>query len=211
MKSGAHYPAMTRGNDGYRFAYREHAQALYDTLREDAFYTTMEQSVGVEDEQYEALLRYLDYSMVEAGEYGLLHFPESRRQGVAIWSQPLQAEHEARKNRARLDFLRRHMGAASASTYSDIVDFMSAQSDALLDASAWYLSIVGIFPAFQNRGLGNSLLSATLQQADRAGAATFLETFTPRNEPFYQRLGYRVAGRFFEPTIAAKYALMVRE
>ena len=88
---------------------------------------------------------------------------------------------------------------------------MSAQSDALIDASAWYLSIVGIFPAFQNQGLGNSLIGAILAQADRAGVASFLETFTPRNEPFYQRLGYRVAGRFFEPTIAANYALMVRE
>ena len=202
---------MTGADEGYRFAYREHAQALYDTLREDAFYITMEQSVSKEDEQYEALLRYLDYSTVEADEYGLLHFPETQRQGVAIWSQPLAAAAEARKKRAKHEFLRQHMGAASAATYNDIVDFMSHQSDALIDASAWYLSIVGIFPAFQNQGLGNSLIGATLQQTDRAGVATFLETFTPRNEPFYQRLGYRVAGTFFEPTIAANYALMVRE
>jgi GNAT superfamily N-acetyltransferase len=202
---------MTRGNNAYRFAYREHARALYDTLREDAFYITMEQSVGEEEEQYEGLLRYLDYSMVEADEYGLLHFPEIRQQGVAIWSQPLAATAETRKNRAKHDFLRRHMGAASAATYNDIVDFMSQQSDALIDASAWYLSIVGIFPAFQNQGLGHSLIAPILEQADRAGVATFLETFTPRNESFYQRLGYRVAGKFFEPTIAANYSLMVRE
>ncbi len=202
---------MTGDDDCYRFAYREHAQALYDTLREDAFYITMEQSVDNADEQYEALLRYLDYSMVEADEYGMLHFPETHRQGVAIWSQPLPAEHETQKKQGKLDFLRQHMGDASAATYNDIVDFMSAQSDALIDASAWYLSIVGIFPAFQNQGLGNSLIGAILAQADRAGVASFLETFTPRNEPFYQRLGYRVAGRYFEPTIAADYALMVRE
>jgi len=202
---------MSTGADGYRFAYREHAQALYDTLREDAFYITMEQSVGKEDEQYEALLRYLDYSMVEADDYGQLHFPETRQQGVAIWSQPLVARHETQKKQAKLDFLHQHMGAASTAKYNDIVDFMSRQSDALIDASAWYLSIVGIFPAFQNQGLGQSLIGATLQQADRAGVATFLETFTPRNEPFYRRLGYAVAGTFFEPTIAANYSLMVRE
>ena len=202
---------MTVGDEGYRFAYREHAQALYDTLREDAFYTTMEQSVSREDGQYEALLRYLDYSMVEADEHGLLHFPETQRQGVAIWSQPLAVGAEVRKRHAKLDFLRQHMGTASAATYNDIVDFMSHQSDTLIDASAWYLSIVGIFPAFQNRGLGNSLIGTTLEQANRAGVATFLETFTPRNEPFYRRLGYAVAGTFFEPTIAANYSLMVRE
>ena len=64
---------------------------------------------------------------------------------------------------------------ASAATYNDIVGFMSAQSDALIDSSAWYLSIVGIFPAFQNRGLGNSLIGATLEKAGRAGATSFLE------------------------------------
>jgi len=90
----------------------------------------MEQSVDEEDEQYEALLRYLDYSMIEADGYGLLHFPETHRQGVAIWSQPLAAEHEARKKQSKLQFLRQHMGDASAATYNDIVDFMSAQSDA---------------------------------------------------------------------------------
>jgi ribosomal protein S18 acetylase RimI-like enzyme len=202
---------MSGNGEGYRFAYREHAQALYDTLREDAFYITIEQSVSKEEEQYEALLRYLDYSMVEAAEYGLLDFPQTRQQGVAIWSQPLAAEHEAQKKQAKHDFLRQHMGAASTTKYNDIVGFMSRQSDALLDASAWYLSIVGIFPVFQNRGLGQSLIESTLRQADQAGVATFLETFTPRNEPFYQRLGYRVAGTFFEPTIAANYSLMVRE
>ena len=66
-------------------------------------------------------------------------------------------------------------------------------------------------PLFQNQGLSHSLISPILEQADRAGVTTFLETFTPRNESFYQRLGYRVAGKFFEPTIAANYSLMVRE
>ena len=202
---------MTMADENYHFVYREHAQALYDTLRDDAFYITMEQSVRDEREQYEALLRYLDYSMLEAKIYGLLRFPETRQQGVAIWSKPLVAEDELRKKDAKLDFLRRHMGDSSAATYSDIVAFMSAQSDELIDASAWYLSIVGVFPEFQNRGLGNSLVGATLELADRTGVVTFLETFTPRNEPFYERLGYRVAGRYFEPTIGANYALMVRE
>jgi GNAT superfamily N-acetyltransferase len=103
------------------------------------------------------------------------------------------------------------MGTASATRYQGIADFMSRQSAALVDASAWYLSIVGVLPAWQNRGLGGALIAPVLEQADRAGVPTFLETFTPRNEPFYQRLGYRVAGTFFEPTIGAHYSLMLRE
>jgi GNAT superfamily N-acetyltransferase len=195
----------------YNFAYREYAQALYDALVEDAFYITMEQQLGEEGEAREAMLRYLDYSMVEARDYGMLYFPETHRHGVAVWSQPLAPEREAQKKRAKLDFLRHHIGTESAARYERIADFMSNQSDAIVDSSAWYLSIVGILPAWQNRGLGQSLITPTLEQADQAGVPSFLETFTARNEPFYQRLGYRVAGSFFEPTIGAHYSLMLRE
>jgi GNAT superfamily N-acetyltransferase len=195
----------------YQFAYQEYAQALYDALVEDAFYITMEQQLGQQDEAREAMLRYLDYSMVEARDYGTLYFPESHRHGVAVWSQPLAAEREAQKKRAKLDFLRHQISAESAVRYEGIADFMSSQSDVIVDTSAWYLSIVGILPAWQNRGLGQSLITPMLEEADQAGVPTFLETFTPRNEPFYQRLGYRVAGSFYEPIIGANYSLMLRE
>jgi ribosomal protein S18 acetylase RimI-like enzyme len=201
----------TDDRSDYNFDYREYAEALYDALVEDAFYITMEQQLGEEGEAREAMLRYLDYSMVEARDCGTLYFPETHRHGVAVWSHPLAPEREAQKKRAKLDFLRRQMGANCAARYERIADFMSSQSDTIVDSSAWYLSIVGILPAWQNRGLGQSLITATVEQADQAGVPSFLETFTPRNEPFYQRLGYRVAGSFFEPTIGAHYSLMLRE
>ena len=206
---------MMASNTGYQsdynFAYREYAEALYDALVEDAFYITMEQQLGEQGEAREAMLRYLDYSMAEACDYGTLYFPESHRHGVAVWSQPLTGERETQKKRAKLDFLRRQISADSAARYERIANFMSSQSDSIVDTSAWYLSIVGILPAWQNRGLGQSLIAPILEQADQAGVPTFLETFTPRNEPFYQRLGYRVAGSFFEPTIGSHYSLMLRE
>jgi GNAT superfamily N-acetyltransferase len=203
--------ADTDSCPGYQFVHREYAHALYDALVEDAFYITMEQQLGEEGEAREAMLRYLDYSMVEAHDYGTLYIPETHRHGVAVWSQPLAAEREAQKKHAKMEFLRHQIGADSAIRYQKIDDFMSLQSDSIVDASAWYLSIVGILPVWQNRGLGQSLITPTLEQADQAGVPTFLETFTPRNEPFYQRLGYRVAGSFFEPTIGANYSLMLRE
>jgi GNAT superfamily N-acetyltransferase len=195
----------------YNFAYRKYAEALYNALVEDAFYITMEQQLGPQDQAREAMLRYLDYSMVEARDYGTLYFPESHRHGVAVWSKPLAPEREAQQKRAKIEFLRHQMGADSAVRYERIANFMSSQSDTIVDTSAWYLSIVGILPAWQNRGLGQSLITPILEQADQAGVPTFLETFTPRNEPFYQRLGYRVAGSFLEPTIGANYSLMSRE
>ena len=195
----------------YQFAYRQYAEALCEALVEDAFYITLEQSVSERADAREKLLRYLDYSMVEARDYGTLYFPQAHQYGVAVWSKPLPPERAVQQKNAKLEFLRQHMGAANAARYDDISDFMSAQSDALVDASAWYLSIVGILPAYQNQGLGAALIRPVLELADAAAVPTFLETFTPRNEPFYQRLGYRVVGSFFEPTIGASYSLMLRE
>ena len=202
---------LSAANQPYRFAHRQYAEALYDALAEDAFYTTMEQSVAEPAQRREALLRYLDYSMREADEFGILHFPQTHQHGVAIWSIPLEVERAAECKQRKAEFLQNHMGADSAATYDSIVAFMSRQSERLVDAQAWYLSITGVLPAWQNQGLGSALIEATLAEADQAGVATFLETFVTRNEPFYQRLGYRVAGRFFEPTIASNYALMVRD
>ena len=195
----------------YRFTYRQYAEALCDALVEDAFYITLEQSVSAHDNPRDKLLRYLDYSMVEARDYGTLYFPQAHQYGVAVWSKPLPPEPAAQQKHAKQEFMRRHMGTANAARYDDISRFMSARSDTLVDASAWYLSIVGILPAYQNQGLGAALIRPVLELADAAAVPTFLETFTPRNESFYQRLGYRVVGSFFEPTIGASYSLMLRE
>ena len=195
----------------YQFAYRQYAEALCDALVEDAFYITLEQSVSACDNPREKLLRYLDYSMVEARDDGTLYFPQAHQYGVAVWSKPLPPERAAQQKQAKREFLQRHMGAANAARYDDISNFMSAQSDSLVGPSAWYLSIVGVLPAYQNQGLGAALIRPVLELADAAAVPTFLETFTPRNEPFYQRLGYHVAGSFFEPTIGASYSLMLRE
>ena len=87
---------------------------------------------------------------------------------------------------------------------------MSSNSEPLIDADAWYLSIVGVLPERQNRGLGASLIHPILEESDRAGVMTYLETFTPENMRFYARLGYRTAGEFHEPQSDATYALMIR-
>jgi ribosomal protein S18 acetylase RimI-like enzyme len=201
---------MNRFDSSYRFEYRDYAEALYQALTEDAFYVTMEQSVDDRAAAREALLRYLDYSIREAREYGELYIPVEHRYGISIWQKPLPCDRELRMKTEKQQFLVRHMGEASAAAYNEIVGFMSAQSDSIVDPGSWYLSIVGILPGFQNRGLGVELVQGILEQSDRAGVPTYLETFTPRNEAFYERLGYRSAARFFEPTTRASYSLMTR-
>lgn len=201
---------MQQPVSNYRFAYRAYADALYDSLAEDPFYITLEASVMPARDGREAMLEYLDYSIRESDEYGQVCIPEAHRQGVSVWQVPQQAAPAAEMKRRKRDFLLDRLGADSLRTYERIVTFMSARSSALVDAADWYLSIVGILPRFQNQGLGAQLIEPVLERADAAGVDTWLETFTPRNQSFYRRLGYRVLDSFEEPTTGASYALMAR-
>jgi ribosomal protein S18 acetylase RimI-like enzyme len=78
------------------------------------------------------------------------------------------------------------------------------------ESRAWYLSIIAVDPALQDRGLGRKLLEPTLAETDRVSATCYLETFSPRNVFLYERIGFTTRARFFEPTTRADYAVMVR-
>ena len=196
----------------YLFEYRALSEALYDALTEDAFYMAMEISVsGGPEQRREAMLRYYDYSMREARQYGKLYRPTGKAIGVSIWSKPVNGELSRQMAQEKKAFLRKHMGHVSLSTYTEISGFMAEQTATVVPPDSWYLSIVGIAPRFQGQGFGCSLIRPILDRTDELGRHTFLETFTPRNMRFYERLGFKDAAGFWEPATAVEYRVMIRE
>jgi ribosomal protein S18 acetylase RimI-like enzyme len=109
----------------------------------------------------------------------------------------------------KAEFLGNCLGPAGRQNYETIVNWMSEQSAPHV-GRAWYLSIVGITPQAQGRGLGSQLLLPTLADADAAGADCYLETFSARNIRFYERLGFHTLRVFLEPTTRSEYSLMIR-
>ena len=196
----------------YLFEYRAFSEVLYDALTEDAFYMAMESSVsGGPEQRKEAMLRYYDYSIREAREYGRLHRPNGKAFGVSIWSKPVGADLSRQMAEEKKAFLRKHMGHVSLSKYAEITGLMAEQTATVVPPDSWYLSIVGIAPPFQGQGLGGSLIRPILDRTDELGRHTFLETFTPRNMRFYERLGFKDAASFWEPATAVEYRVMIRE
>ena len=195
----------------YHLEYPELANALYLALRRDAFYQTMEMSVvGNAAAQKQAMLAYMDFSILESQKFGECFIPESQHYGVSIWGKPIEEEQSKIKNQLKKEFITQHMGADSFKAYQSICAFMSEQSDRLIADSAWYLSIIGILPEFQGQGLGPGLLEGVLSKTDKLGVPTYLETFAARNKNFYFRLGYDVVDSFTEPNTQAEYWLMQR-
>jgi GNAT superfamily N-acetyltransferase len=71
--------------------------------------------------------------------------------------------------------------------------FWNWLEDHVPDEPHWMLDIVAVDPARQGRGTGTALIRHGLALADRDGVPAFLETGNPRNVPYYERLGFRVA------------------
>ena len=196
----------------YTFEYRELSETLYDALIDDAFYITMEGSVtGAPVQRREAMLRYYDFSMKEARKYGQLETPNGKAFGAAIWSRPINPDLVEQMAAEKKAFLFEQMGDASLETYARITAAMAQQTGTVVPPDSWYLSILGIAPVFQGQGLGGTLVRPTLDRTDERGHHTYLETYTPRNIRFYERLGFQEAGSFHEPGTNARYWVMVRE
>jgi ribosomal protein S18 acetylase RimI-like enzyme len=62
------------------------------------------------------------------------------------------------------------------------------------DAPHWYLSMIGVDPMRQGRGLGSALLEAGLARCDSEGASVYLESSNPKNIPLYERYGFEALG-----------------
>jgi len=58
----------------------------------------------------------------------------------------------------------------------------------------WYLPLIGVEPERRGAGLGGALMREVLARCDHDGLPAYLESTNPRNIPFYERLGFRVAG-----------------
>jgi ribosomal protein S18 acetylase RimI-like enzyme len=56
----------------------------------------------------------------------------------------------------------------------------------------WYLSVLGVAPTHQRRGIGRSLIEPMLERADADGIPASLETFKADNVPYYERFGFEV-------------------
>lgn len=94
-------------------------------------------------------------------------------------------------------------------TYKKINEFMSAQTSSPEYQSAWYLSILGVAPAYQRSGIGRRLLSRTLSEVDEAEVDCFLETFDD-NTAFYERFGFKKRSSHYITHIGAEYVIMFR-
>ncbi len=195
----------------YSFINRPVARALYHSLAPDPFYMTLEKESSPDpDTAREAMLRYYDYAMQEARDHGRLIFTPDHTSGAAIWSRPLDEKKDRDLSNLKKEFIREHLGKASLDAYAGIVAFMEDQAKDIITDQFWYLSILGLSPDCQGKGLGKELMTPVLEETDSLGVPVYAESFIPKNFNFYLRLGFEKVKTIDEPITGTSYTILVR-
>lgn len=187
------------------------ARSLAAALINDPFYRTVTVACGDDEAaRLEMLVAYFELALVEGRQAGRVDLADVHGNGAAIWNTDTPAEQRQAAYAQRETALRALLGPQGFAHFTAIVENMEQVPGQHDLKDAWYLSIAGVAPAAQGRGLGASVLAPGLAAVDRAGAVCFLETYNERSLPFYGRLGFEAAGRYAEAVTGCDYWLMVR-
>jgi GNAT superfamily N-acetyltransferase len=185
------------------------AHAIALSLEHEPFYQAI--SVDCSERRESVLTHYMEYSLREAQRIGRCVLADDPACGGAAWTLPQPPEKQAAESAAKHAFLQQLLGHRGFDNYRHIVSFMAVQLPASLPADAWYLSILGVHPSAQGRGIGARLLQPTLEEASAAGACSYVETFEPRNNNFYRRAGFDWLASIQEPVTQAEYRIFRRD
>jgi GNAT superfamily N-acetyltransferase len=186
--------------------------ALAESLFDDPFYWAITEDFGNDiAARKSALNLYFHYSLEEAERTGRCVVAPDPRFGAAAWLLPRSSDVDAAESSAKSEYLASALGSRGKENYYRIVRYMAPLAARVVPRDSWYLSIIGILPSAQGRGLGAALLAGTLADASRANVTCYLETFTPRNLKFYERVGFHKVADHLEPTTNKDYAVMLKD
>ncbi len=191
--------------------YAQAANALARALMHDPFYSAITADLPPKaPARHDCLTRYFNYSIKEGERFGAVVVPAPEVYGAAVWLFPQDPEVQQAMDREKKIFFAGLLGRQGLARYEAIIDDMHPRASQVVPPSSWYLSIAGVSPERQGRGLGETLLRPTLTEADRLGVCCYLETFNPRNIKFYNKLGFAEATSHLEPETNSRYWIMLR-
>ena len=185
------------------------ARSLALALASDPFYRAVSVACnGDEAVRLTILHGYFALALLEGEQAGRVDLADGR--GAAIWALDAAAEVREAAYAQRLAGMQTVLGEQGLANFKAMVHNMETAMAGQNLGDAWYLSILGIAPEAQGRGLGASVLAGGLAAVDRAGKACFLETYNERSLGFYASLGFEVVEKYAEAVTGCDYWLMLR-
>ena len=109
--------------------------------------------------------------------------------GAALWLPPgVQPNGEALEKIFR--------DTAAPEHLDDLLATFEKMDESHPNEAHWYLSMIGVDPQAQGKGLGAALLHDSLARCDHDGALAHLETANARNIALYERFGFEAMEPF---------------
>ncbi len=137
-------------------------------------------------------LRRLNRVPLEYGlRYGYVRQSDEGR-AVAIWIPPGEPMSPARMVRCGMLAVPVRTGLRPLARFGGANGVMDKIHKRHMAGPHWELLIVGVDRQLQGRGRGSALVRDGLARADEEGLPCYLNTNTPANLPFYERLGFTV-------------------
>lgn len=163
-------------------------KSLSRAFRDDPFYQAITVDFTDEEERAAILARYFELAIDEAVRIGEVVC--AGMDGAAIWvTNEADQVVASASSRTRSRAVERLLGTSGFGNYVRISASMADNMPARLH-DAWYLSILGVHPGAQGKGIASELLRSTLSRADDLGVSCFLETYNPSSLAFYERADF---------------------
>ena len=130
-------------------------------------------------------------------------------EAAAVWIPPGESEMTAQQERELVSLTEQLLGAEQARVVFDVFERLEASHPH--DRPHYYLSLLGTHDNHRGKGLGMSLLAATLELIDAEGMPAYLESTNPANDERYRRVGFEPFGSFSAPDGGPAVTTMWRE
>lgn len=146
----------------------------------------------VDDGRVRSLPRLLYYYIRYGSLYGAVYATEGL-DAVAVWVAPNYTTVTfARMLRVGLIAATFKLGLTSTMRFMNLADYSGTLHKSSAEGPHWYLSLLGVEPTHQGKGIGSELLKPFLKKIDADGFPCYLETWNERNLQFYERHGFKV-------------------
>lgn len=131
--------------------------------------------------------------------------------GVAVWLPPGEsAMTENRIEAAGLDASPAVLGEQAFGRFMNVMSRIEPYREQDIPSQHWYLAIIGVDPDYSGQGIGGSLLSPVLSEADSQCVPCYLETAEARNIEFYKKYGFETIRHETVPNTVVEYWTMQR-